>query len=62
MPALFSDLRAMSPDPVPQNADTLPRRKFVSKRRDRIIPDWLGWLAVGVAAALGALVAWLKLG
>jgi hypothetical protein len=53
--------RVMSSGSVSQN-NVLPRRKAISNRRDRIIPDWLGWLAVVVALALGAIVAWLKLG
>lgn len=32
------------------------------KRDDRIIPDWLGWLALGVAVGLGALVLYFNLG
>jgi hypothetical protein len=32
------------------------------KKNDRIIPDWLGWLAVAVALILGVVVLYFKLG
>lgn len=32
-----------------------------NRKSDRIIPDWLGWLAVTVAAILAALVLYFKL-
>jgi hypothetical protein len=40
------------------------RRATVTDRNkdDRIIPDWLGWLALAVAGLLGALVLYFKLG
>lgn len=31
------------------------------RRNDRIVPDWLGWLALAVALALAALVLYFKL-
>lgn len=30
------------------------------QRRDRIIPDWLGWLAVSVALILATVLAYFK--
>lgn len=52
----------MSKQELQQPGQELARRKWMSRRRDRIVPDWLGWLAVGVALLIGGLVAWLKLG
>jgi len=34
---------------------------MTARKDDRIIPDWLGWLALAVAAILGALVLYFKL-
>lgn len=32
------------------------------RKNDRIVPDWLGWLALLVALALGGVVLYFRLG
>lgn len=48
---------------LPQSGHPIPpRRRPPGGRPDRIVPDWLGWLAVGAALLLTVIVAYFMHG
>lgn len=59
-PFLTAAVAARDASRARRNPESAPTTVADRNRNDRIIPDWLGWLALAVAVLLAALVAYFR--